>query len=251
MKQGHLFIVFLLIAGNCFLSLYCVQKHYDSVIWEKQQLENALLEVAEDTGNRSKPALCQTEEKKKQVIEEAFSEAMSVYMGEFEASENKEFWRMYIPMLLWVEEDGAIFYYLGSDNDKEFHHTWTEKKYFYFPDGCNEKKKKAIMAAALEQTASEIITNHNFIAGQYGISYHYYLPTFFQDMSCLPEFPMLFIVLQGWPINGSGIKFSACIDAGVYLREKEDSLTAYPRVIQEEKGNRKHIKINNIRNILN
>ena len=93
-------------------------------------------------------------------------------------------------------------------------------------------KKKALMADVLEQKASGIITNHNVIAAQYGLSYHYSLPVFFQDTSRLPEFPMLFIVFQGWPINHSRmLYYDACLDAGMFLRQKQDPPVPYPKVL--------------------
>ena len=245
MKQGHLFCIFVLIAVGCFLSLYCMQKKYDSLMQEKQKLEDALLAVLEDTGSRSKIAVGQEEKRKKETIETAFSEAFRVFMGGFDTSETLEFWRMYVPMLVWVEEDGAYFYYLQSyieNEEMELNHTWTEKEYFSFPDGCSDKKKKSIMADILEKKASDIITNHNAIAVQYGISYRYSLPTFFQDTSRLTEFPMLFVVFQGWPLNDAGkyYYYNACVDAGIFLRQKDKTVVQYPKVLTEDLKSEKY-----------
>ncbi len=226
MKQGHLFIVYAIIFCGCFLSLYCVRKNYDSVMQDKQWLEYFLLTVAEDTGNRSKAAVGQEEERKLQIIETAFSEAVRVFSGNMDMQESMEFWQIYVPMLVWVEEDGAFFHYLQQDTEQaesEWNYIWSEKIAFSFPDGCSDKKKKSVMADYLEQAASEIITNHNSIAKQYGISYQYSLPVFFQDTSRLSEFPMLFVVFQGWPLgNSNNCFFNACVDAGIFLRQKEE-----------------------------
>ena len=235
MKQEHFFVMFVLIACGCFLSLYCEQKYYDSVMKEKQKIECALLETVEDTGIRCVKALEENEDRKKQIISETFSEAITIFMGYFDTPEEKDFWRLYVPMLVWVEEDGAFFYYLQLKNEKgekELNHVWTDKIFFSFPEGCSDMKKKALMADVLEQKASGIITNHNVIAAQYGLSYHYFLPVFFQDTSRLPEFPMLFIVFQGWPINHSRmLYYDACLDAGMFLRQKQDSPVPYPKVL--------------------
>lgn len=234
MKQGHFIFIFIIITCGCFLSLYCEQKYYDFAMLEKRRMECALLEAIEDTGNESKAALFENEAKKKKIIEDAFSEAMYVFMGNLDTPEEKEFWRLYVPMLVWVEEDGAYFYCLQTNSkNKELHHTWTEKIRFSFTAGCSDRKKISLMAEALEEKASEIISNHNVIAAQYGISYQYSLPLFFQDTSQSPEFPMLFVVFQGWPVNNSNMFFfNACIDAGLFLRQKEEEILQYPKVLK-------------------
>lgn len=235
MRQGHLFMVFVLIACGCFISMYCRQKNYDCVIREKQKLETALLEAIEYTGNMSRIALREDEEQKKQLIVDSFSEAIYVSMGYLESSVVQEFWRLYVPMLVLVEEDGAFFYYVQmqqAEGEKELHHVWTDKICFSIPEECSDAKKKSLIADVLEQKASEIITQHNHIALQYGISYQYYLPGFFQDTSRLTEFPMLLVVFQGWPLTSSDSFFyDACFEAGVFLRYKEKNDLKYPKLL--------------------
>lgn len=246
MKQGHLLFIFILISCGCFLSLYCEQKYYDATMQEKQRMESALLEAIEDTGNKSKAALFETEARKKKIVEAAFSEAMYVFTEVLDTPKEKEFWRLYVPMLVWVEEDGAYFYYVqrnSTNEEKELFHMWTEKLCFSFPEGCSDGKKKSLMADALEEKASDIISKHNAIAAQYGISYRYSLPVFFQDTSQVPEFPMLFVVFQGWPINHSDMFFfNACIDAGVFLRQKEEKEPQYPKIL-ELSANEEHPEV--------
>ena len=223
MKQGHFFMVFLFIACSCFVALYVVQKKYDAVTKEKQRMESILLQALEDTGNKCKIVIKEDEEKKKQMMEAAFSDAFSSFLGRDIVLEEKDFWRIYIPMLILVEEDGAFFYHLQADA-KELRHIWTDKIFFNFPEECNDTKKKALMADILEQKASEIISEHNIIASQYGMNYRFYLPMFFQDSHRIPEFPMLFVVFQGWPLDTSGTSFyNACIDAGIFLRPNKKS----------------------------
>lgn len=224
MKQGHLLLIFLLLYCSCFLGLLFERKSYDEVIEKKQKTEQALLDAIEYTANRYRDVIKDTEEKKKQVIDEAFSEAFYVTMGLFQSTQPEELWRIYIPMLVLVEEDGAYFYYVKgiAENPKqELVHVWTDKISFDFSDVQSAAGKKAILADLLEEKASQIISNHNFIAKQYGISYSFSLPAFFQDTSREPEFPMLFVVFQGWPLNSYGtIFYENCLDAGVFLREK-------------------------------
>lgn len=224
MKQGHLLLIFVIIYCNCFLVLYCEQKNYDSILEEKQRVEKALLEAIEYTANQYRVVIKDSEEKKKQVVADAFSDAFYVSMGLFQTLQAEEFWRIHIPMLVLVEEEGAYFYYVKENTESEKRgivHEWSDKIEFEFPENCSNAKKKACIADSLETTASQIISNHNFIAQQYGMSYRYSLPAFFQDTSRELEFPMLFVVFQGWPLDASGTFFyENCLDAGVFLREK-------------------------------
>ncbi len=230
MKQGHLLLLFLIIYGSCFLLLYCEQKKYDAALDEKQKVEQALLEAIEHAGNQCKKVINDNDEKKKQVIADAFSEAFYVSMGMFQSEQPKEFWRIYIPMLVLVEEEGASFYYMQESKEQILYHDWTEKLYFNFPENCSDAKKKSLMADVLEKEASKIISNHNFIAEQYGFSYRYSLPMFFQDTTQDLEFPMLFVVFQGWPLNVSDmIYYENCLDAGVFLRKKRNNNSAFYR----------------------
>lgn len=234
MRQGHLFIIFVLIACSCFISLYCRQKNYDCVMAERQKIENDLLEAVEYAGKMSRMALREDEEKKKQLIAASFSEAIYVTMGYLDSPVLQEFWRIYVPMLVLVEEDGACFYYVQTEQmeKKELYHTWSDKILFPIRDEYSDAKKKSIIADTLEQKASEIITKHNSIALQYGISYQYYLPEFFQDTSRLMEFPMLFVVFQGWPLDSSDYFFyDACFEAGMFLRYKGKGDLEYPKLL--------------------
>lgn len=226
MKQGHLLLVFIFVYFSCFLSLHYEQKNYDDVMEEKQRIEHALLEAAEYTAYRYRGVIKDSEEQKKKRIEEAFSEAFYFITGETPSMEPEGFWRIYIPMIILVEEDGAYFYYLKENTgigNQRLVHEWTDKYLFDISETHTNDEKRAIMANVLEDRASQIITNHNFIAKQYGISFSYSLPAFFQDITQSPEFPMIFVVFQGWPLNPSEtIFYENCVDAGVFLREKTE-----------------------------
>lgn len=249
MKHVHFLSVFILIVLCCWLSLYAEQKRYDTVIKEKKKLERILLEVVEDTGNKYRIALMEDTDNKKQVIEENFSNAISFFTEYFDTLQERDFWRLYVPMLILVEEDGVLFYHLTLDDSKNLKHIWTDKMYFNFPDECGVGMKKVLMTECLEQQASEIITKHNVIASQYGIGYRFFLPRFFQDTSGMPEFPMLFIVLQGWPLNDSHTVFyNACIDAGMLLRLRQEDEILYPKTTDGR--NLEKIEITG-RNVLN
>jgi len=217
-----------------------VKHHYMS----SRHIANAIVSAAEGMEHeverlsmemyRLLIVLREGEEQKKQLIADSFSEAIYISMGYLETPVPKEFWRLYVPMLVLVEEDGAYFYHVQTgqaEGEKELYHVWTDKFLFSFPEGCNDIKKKSLMANVLEQKASEIITEHNSIALQHGISYQYYLPGFFQNTLQLPEFPMLFVVFQGWPLNCFSVFYDACFEVGVFMHYKGNMESDYPKLI--------------------
>ena len=71
-------------------------------------------------------------------------------------------------------------------------HTWSEQVPFIFPEGSADSDKKAIISNVIEQYASRIISNHNYIASQYGLNYSFYVPNFLQNTSEDLNFPMLY-----------------------------------------------------------
>jgi hypothetical protein len=219
-------LAFLVLYVSCFLTLYCEQKSYDRIIEEKQQIEEVLLEAIEYTAFKCKAVIKDTTDKKTQVIAESFSEALYISMGLFDTTESEEFWRFYVPMLVLVEEEGAYFYSVRAnleESDICIYHEWSDKIVFEVPEECNETRRAAIIADTLEKKASQIISDHNLIASQYGITYQYFLPKFFQNCLLSSEFPVLLVVFQGWPLNTEGtIFYENCLDAGVFLREKTD-----------------------------
>ena len=160
MKQGHLLLIFVIVYCSCFLSMYYEQKNYDLVLEEKQRTEKALLDAIEYTANQYRSVLKDSEEKKKQVIADAFSDAFYVSMGLFQTLQEKEFWRIHIPMLVLIEEEGAYFYYVKENTElgkRKIVHEWTERIKFDFPGNYSEKKKKAYIADLLERLGSQII----------------------------------------------------------------------------------------------
>lgn len=228
MKQGHLVILFWIVYAACFLMLSLEQKRYDNVQAEKQKIENALINAIEITGQGYEDMIYESAERKTAYFERNFFEALCIFLDAFQDEEKKELIWMHIPMLALVEEDGAFFYYTTAKQKKSSDilvRKWSEKKKFSYPDNCTEAQKKTIIADALEKAASEIITNHNYIASQYGLSYQFYVPDFLGNAEEKLEFPMLFVVFQGWPLNVSGdITYENCMDAAVFLRKVERNL---------------------------
>lgn len=225
MKQGHFIALYFIIYWVCFILLFIEQKNYDKVIEEKKRMETSLKTAVEETAWRLTSIIKEPIQEKKKVIEKAFFEHLYISLGLLQEVEEQEKLKMYLPMLLLLEEDGAFFYYMQEveeDGSKKLIHTWSEQIPFTFPEESTDSKKKSLIADIIEVYASEIISNHNYIATQYGLDYSFYVPQFLQNTSETLNFPMLFVVFQGWPLNASGeILYENCIDAAVYIQEVE------------------------------
>ena len=237
MKQGHFVVIFIILYAVCFLALSVEKESYDKVVEEKRRVERGLLKALEDTARGLSKVIHDSDEKKRQVIETVFQESFYVSLGIFGDIEEQEKIRMYLPMLVLVEEDGVQFYYITEEQQNgatELEHVWSEKLYFSFPENSTEAKKKANVAAVLEQHASQIITEYNYIARQYGVQYSFFVPDFLQNVEESLEFPMLFAVFQGWPLNAAGdIVYENCIDAGGYLQEVERYVVELPITLEK------------------
>ena len=91
-----------------------------------------------------------------------------------------------------------------------------------------------MIADIIEPYASDIISNHNYIAMQYGINYSFYVPQFLQNTSEDLNFPMLFVVFQGWPLTASGnIVYENCIDTAVYIQTIEKYRIEVPKDLSQ------------------
>lgn len=218
MKQGQWFLMFLTVYTICFLALYVEQRKYDNVLSEKQRVENALLEAACTTARSYEKVINATEEIRKNTVSNVFLDSFYVSMGLFGSLEEQESLRMYLPVIILVEEDGAFFYFMQEtkkDQEVELRHVWSEK--IQYGTSCEYDRLELI-----EKITSAIVSSHNYIAAQYGISYQFHTPEFVKDISDNKKTPMLFVVFQGWPLSASGdIIYENCIDAGVYIVEKK------------------------------
>lgn len=242
-------MLFFAIFAMCFLFLWKEQKYYDEVLKEKQWIENGLLEAIENTAKEFTEVIYDSQERKKEIVESFFWESFYAELGVFDEKEQQDRLKMHLPLLVLVEKDGMLFYYMQENSrngETELGYVWTDKISMPFSDDTMEAKKKQILSDALEEKASEIITEHNYIAKQYGIKYTFSVPDFLQNTAENLEFPMLFVVFQGWPLTAAGdIVYENCMDAGVYLQEVEyyrielpenlnDTISVYHRMDCEE-----------------
>lgn len=222
MKQGHLTLLFFVMFISCFIFLWLEQVQYDKVLSEKQRTEQALITAIEKAGEEFTTVLNASAEKKKQTLENAFFDSLSISLGIFQEEEEQEKLRLYVPMLILAEEDGAYFYYIQEcvvNGKEEFKTVWSDKIPY---SGQEPPVEKYQVSEALEKAASDIITNHNYIASQYGISYSFYVPRFLENSPEELKFPILLAVFQGWPLTAAGnIFYENCIDTGGYLQEIE------------------------------
>lgn len=239
MKQGHFAILFLILYITCFLFLLIEQSRYDNVQKEKRKIEDALADAVECTGKVLIASVNASSETRKRIVENTFSEALYLSLGMLNTSVEKLLLELYLPMLVLVEEDGAFFYYLQEeqrDGVVELQRCWTEKIEFTCFEECTEEARRRIISATIEKTASEIISKHNYIAMQYGISYSFSTPDFFRNATSEMEYPVLLAVFQGWPLSpGEDIFYANCLDSGMFIQEKERYVIEIPRNLKNSK----------------
>ncbi len=225
MKQGHFVVLYFIIYCSCFILLFKEQVNYDRVIEEKKRVETSLKMAVEETAWRLTSVIKEPIQRKKDIIEKEFFEYLYISLGLLEDIEEQKKLNMYLPMLLLIEEEGAVFYYMQQIEEngiKRLEYKWSEYIPFMFPEESTDSKKKSIIADIVEPYASDIISNHNYIAMQYGINYSFYVPKFLQNTSEKLNFPMLFVVFQGWPLTASSeVLYENCIDAAGYIQEVE------------------------------
>lgn len=232
MKQGHFIALYFIIYLYCFVLLFIEQEKYDQVIEEKERIESALKIAVEETAWELTSVIKEPIQKKKKIIESAFFEYLYISLGLLQEIEEQKKLNMYLPMLVLIEEEGAFFYYMKEVEENMIVRMWSEPILFSFPEGSTDSKKKSIIVETIEPIASQIISNHNYIAEQYGINYSFYVPKFLENTSDELHFPMLFAVFQGWPLTPfSGILYENCVDAAVYIQEVEKYIVELPKSV--------------------
>lgn len=234
MKQGHLLAVYVLLFFVCFTMVHIERVKYDAVVREKERIETALKKSI-DAATEQFIAVQYEDECKKQVLLQAFFDSLYVYMGIDTDSEAQETIRMHIPLIALAEADGVYFYYAkGKEVGGRYYiqYEWEEKiKYGNQPGASVEKQR---VAEILENKASEIISAHNYIAYQFGIEYQFFVPEFLDNSVLELEFPMIFVVFQGWPLSVSGdVTYDNCIDAGASVRRTEKYIVEVPDSLEK------------------
>lgn len=233
MKQGHFAILFCIIFAICFLFLWKERKYYEGILQEKQWIENGLLEAIESTAKEFSDVIYDSEEKKKKVVETVFLETLYVALGIFDEKAEQEKMQMYLPLIVLIEEDGALFYHMQEvcrNGTMELQHSWTEKMDLSFLKESTEEKKKQLLSELLEEKVAELFAKHNYIAKQYGIEYVFSAPDFIQNTAETLELPMLLVVFQGWPLTSTGdVVYENCIDASAFLQETERYVVEVPK----------------------
>ena len=228
MKQGHFAVIFLVIFVTAYLGLTAEQCRYDHVLYEKNRIEKALTAAMDIAGKEYAGLIYESEKERQDGFRKEFFEALYISMGALEDKEMQERLKLHLPLLVIVEEEGMYFCYMEEKNTGErveLQHVWTEK--IIFTD----------LAEVLENRASEYITMHNYIASQYGITYSFSVPDFLKGNVEEMNYPMLFVVFQGWPLNATGdIIYENCLDAGGYLKEKEYFVVTFPKNLADTKS---------------
>lgn len=223
LKAGHLILLFLGLYVACFLSLSVEQHQYDAAMAEKVKMEQSLKLAAEQTAKKLIAVMKEPIEVQAKVVENAFFESMYATLGILEDKEKQEELKNYVPALVLLTEDGMMLYHAWEMKKNGIfiaEYSWSDCVMFDGIEECSEVRKREIMIEYMEKKVSEVISNHNFIASQFGLSYKFHVPAFFENISEKLHVPMVIAVFQGWPLNSAGtIFYENCIDAGVYIQE--------------------------------
>lgn len=221
MGKGHIAILFLIIACYCYLGIEAERERYLQVAEEKRKIEESLLYAISATAWEMTGKLEEGIAEKLYVLEESFFRAWFVRLGISDNEEKKEQMKMYLPLIAWLEEDGSYFYFLEEKNEggeQRIVPGWSAGAP-YTLTGDN-KTDKQFLTEYLENQVSGIISEHNHIAKNMGINYEFSVPYFLANQENI-QFPMLLVVFQGWPLEGSGkILYENCIDANAVIYEK-------------------------------
>lgn len=235
MKQGHFILLFVILYCYCFLSLLVERVQYDNVWEEKETIENSLKKATEQAAYALIGTMNEPIEVKTQAIEESFFESFYTYAGMLGTTEEVDGLRLYVPMMVLIEENGVVFYQVEEKEENEvsrLDYCWSEVQKFDFE--LSDKETRYMLADYLEDKAAEIITEHNQIAEQFGLQYRFHTPKFLQDTSKELHFPMLLVVFQGWPLdNMENIIYENCIDAGVYIQEVKRYVVQIPSTLTD------------------
>ena len=118
MKQGHVVLLFAMLYCFCFLSLSVEQTQYNAAWEEKEKIENGLKKAAEQAAYTLIKVMHEPTEVKTQAVERSFFESFYVYMDKFGTTEEVDGLRLYVPMMVLVEENGAIFYQVEEKEEQ-------------------------------------------------------------------------------------------------------------------------------------
>ena len=233
MKHGHLILLFTILYCFCFLSLSVERVRYDKVWEEKEKIEDSLKKATEQAAYALIKVMNEPLEMKIRAVERSFFESLYIYMGMLGTSEDVDILRLYVPMMILIEEEGAVFYQVEEKVERgmrTLNYSWSGLHKYDFDIFAVETKH--MVADYLEDIATKIITEHNQIAEQYGLQYRFHTPEFLQDISKEFHFPMLLVVFQGWPLDTAGdIVYENCIDAGVYIQEVKKYVVQIPTTL--------------------
>lgn len=222
MEKGHLALFFLIVSGYCFIGIYAERERYLDITEEKQRIEESLLYAISASAWEMTEMMEESEQMKLYTLKESFFRAWYVRLGLSDNIQEQEKIRMYLPLMVWLEEDGGYFYYMEEINEngvRRLSEKWSACMPYTLSGDINEDK--AFLTEYLEQKVSEMISEHNRIAKSMGMEYEFSVPHFLAKQETL-QFPIFIVVFQGWPLEGSGkVLYENCMDANAFIKRKE------------------------------
>lgn len=81
--------------------------------------------------------------------------------------------------------------------------------------------KRAAIAQCIERASGRAMNEHNYIAGQYGISMYYSVPSFLEGYTPAMEYPSFLAVFQGYPLSVRyNIIYNNCSTSAAFITRK-------------------------------
>ena len=109
MKQGHYALAFFLIFCCLSIQVYIEQEEYFVVVREKEKMEESLLVAAEMAAGYMTGVMQEDIETKLYMLKEVFLETWFIHLGIAGNQEEKERLQLHLPLVGWLEEEGAYF----------------------------------------------------------------------------------------------------------------------------------------------
>jgi len=218
MKKGHIMLFIWMITLCCFLELVAERQTYLSVKKEKERTEESLVYAVNETVFALRKVMKEEEEVQRKIVEESFFRAFFIRMGIADREEEQKEMILHIPLIAFFTESGGYFWFT-KNTDLHMKQEWSE----LVPYPVADERLLTIedLKAYLEENISELLSEHNYIAEQYGVKYKFSVPMFLMDDRELP-LPMVLVFFQGWPLKKNGeTYYENCMDAGGYVRKKD------------------------------
>ncbi len=184
----------------------------------------------------------------------AFLDSIYASFDLFLDPEGKQRLQLYLPLIVIVDEDGLYLNYLSEEmkegsmhlirmwssripyrydeNNEAYEFTLSKEAWHYDSEGQLleiletkdqlEQRRRETICATIEEFLVTYMNEHNYIAQQYGIVYHFTLPAMDNSFySRSIEKPTMLVLFQGYPLVGNEEVYNSVAFGGASLIKKD------------------------------